>query len=193
MSKSLTAAEVKAAFPHRVITMEMWEIEHAIKVGGARLLANLDRGNALHYEQAYMESDWIAQPASVLCEAAVAKSLDRYYDWSAWDGSKHEQYRQTEDLAGIEVRRFRTKPMPTVRRRDVEKGVEIRPAFVDMTDPREVLVFGGAHASACWNAGEGCAPDPDNNRRFPLSFIAAVEPEFHLIETMDPEGVPSYA
>ena len=178
MSKSLTAAEVKAAFPHRVITMEIWEIQRAIEVGGARLLANLDRGNALYYQHEYMESDWIAQPAAVLCEAAVAKAINHYYDWSAWSGSKHEQHRQTEDLAGIEVRRFRTRPMPTVRRRDVEKGVEIRPAFVDMDNPREVLVFGGAHASACWNAGEGYGNDPDNNRRFPLSLIAAEEPSY---------------
>lgn len=164
------------SFRHVAVRMQPWEIEHALTVGGKRLVANLDRGNALHYKSTLMESDWIAQPAAVLCEAAVAKFLGVYYDWSAWSSEAHHLHRAAPDLPGVEVRRMRTHPRPTVRWRDVEKNVDIYPAYISMDDPREVLVYGGAPASQCWFHGKPAAYDSTGkSRTFPLSVVSLPE------------------
>ena len=161
------------AAPCDAVTMEPWEIEHAVIVGGKRIIANLKRGNALHYKDQFMESDWEAQPAAVLCEAAVAKFLGKYYDWSAWDSTSHDEFRSSPDLDGIEVRRMRTRPAAAVRARDVAKGVYIWPTFVDMDHPGIVYVFGGASAQYCWDNGTYASYDAtDQTKTFHPRILA---------------------
>lgn len=159
---------------HTPVAMNTWEIEHAVLVGGKRIIANMERGNALHYKDQLMETDWAAQPAAVLCEAAVAKFLGIYYDWSAWSAHEHDAMRHGADLGNIEVRRMRTSPRATVRLRDVTKGADIWPAYVDMDDPRTVLVYGGASAAWLWDRSTPASFDSTgNSRQFDIGVLAA--------------------
>ena len=137
-------------YPHTRVAMQDWEIRMAGEVGVRRLVANLHKPDARHYDRSKMQSDWIAQPAAVLCEAAAAKWLDRYYDWSAWEANKHDQHRHTGDVSGIEVRRVRTQPAVAVRQRDAAKNTEIVAAYVDMDDPTTVCIYGLLQASWAW-------------------------------------------
>ncbi len=156
--------------PHAPITMQPWEIQQAITVGGGRWVANLGKGNAPHYDQKRMEHDLIAQPASVLCEAAVAKHLNVYYDWSVWLAGDHSKHRHQPDLAGIEVRRVRTQPLVTVRHTDVEKGVTVYAAAVNMDNPSTVYVYGHITAAEGWQRGLPADFSPDA-RRVPLEHL----------------------
>ena len=137
-------------YPHTRVAMQAWEVQMAGEIGARRLVANLHKGDAPHYDRSKMQSDWIAQPAAVLCEAAAAKWLDRYYDWSAWDATTHHRHKDGGDVGGVEVRRVRTQPAVAVRQRDAAKGVEIVAAYVDMDNPTEVLVYGLIDARWAW-------------------------------------------
>jgi hypothetical protein len=157
-------------YRHATLTMQPWEIQHAITIGGGRYIANLGKGNASHYDHKRMEHDLIAQPASVLCEAAVAKHLNVYYDWSLWTAGDHNKHRQQPDLIGIEVRRVRTKPLVTVRKTDVEKGVKVYAAWVNMTNPTKVFVYGYITAAEGWQRGIPADFSP-NARRVALKHL----------------------
>jgi len=162
---------------HEVVPMEEWEILHAARVGSERLVANLDRGNAPHYQNDRIESDWIAQPAAVLCEAAVAKHVGAYYDWSAWRSAQHDRHAAKPDIDGLEVRRLRNPNLlATVRRRDLDKDVEIAPAYVDMADPREVVVYGSILAEVAWSLGQAPKWDPVNARQFHVEHCVPHNP-----------------
>ena len=158
------------AYPHDVVTMRPWEIQQAGQVGAARLVANLDKPDAKHYNRAHMESDWIAQPAAVLCEAAVAKHLNRFYDWSAWTANQHDQYKGAADLDGIEVRRVRTQPKVAVRYRDATAARTVAAAYVDMDNPETVLIYGFLHALTVWNEWHAQSPPTTDYIRVPLDY-----------------------
>jgi len=156
---------------HFRIEMDKWEIAQAIDVGGRRLVANLGRGDAKHYDRSRMESDLIAQPAAVLCEAAVAKWLGVYYDWSAWDSADHGRHRHRPDVGGFEVRRVRTSPNVAVRRRDFEKNVDIAAAYVDTDQLDHVLVFGWVPIEIGWEHGQPSHYDPEGTRLYPVAHM----------------------
>ena len=156
---------------HDRVDMDKWEITQAIDVGGRRLVANLGRGDAKHYDRARMENDLIAQPAAVLCEAAFAKWLHVYYDWSAWEGGEHSRFRHRSDVDGFEVRRVRTSPNVAVRRRDFDKKVDIAAAYVDTERLDHVLIFGWVPVDVGWEYGQPSTYDPENTRLYPVSHM----------------------
>lgn len=164
---------VETDYPCVEIPLEPWEIQQGIEVGGKRWVANLNKKDAPHYDRNRMEPDLLAQPAAVWCEAAVAKHLGAYYDWSAWDAGQHDRFRANADLGGlnIEVRRVRTQPRVTVRRRDVDADRIVYAAWVSTNDPRRVLVYGHIRAAQGWDVGKPPQWDTENSRQVELTHL----------------------
>lgn len=107
-----------------IVALEPWEYEAAYCVGIRRFVANWEKPDAAHYNRAAMEEDRNAQPASAICEIAVAKYVGKFWVGGVWHKSDHFRYRSLADVgANIEVRRVRTGNGVPVRRTDAGKIV----------------------------------------------------------------------
>ena len=107
-----------------VVHLEQWEREWAEHVAKKRTDANLGKSNALHYDESKLEDDYTADLAGAVCEIAVAKRLNKYWDGSYWTESEHSSFELRADVGfNTEVRRIRSPGYRLqVRAKDVQES-----------------------------------------------------------------------
>jgi hypothetical protein len=137
-----------------IVELEPWEYEHAYMVGMRRYTENWNKVDASYYNRSSMEEDRNAQPASAICELAVAKYTNQYWHASVWDGRKHKKYKDMPDVGtNIEVRRVRTQSGPAVREKDLNRGLIIWGAELSDSEYRTVKLLGWIEAEKGYEIG----------------------------------------
>lgn len=156
------------------VMLNDWEIDWAKHVGGQRRIINLEKADASHYDPTLKQPEEIASPASAVCEMAVAKHLNLYWDGSYWQLNQHNQFREMPDLApNIEVRRTRTNGGECqVRLRDVLRNRRMISAHVDEQDfSTGVIIQGWIDAAQGWEEGVTANYDKKGNTRLVHSSL----------------------
>lgn len=137
-----------------IIQLEPWEYEHAYMVGMRRFTENWGKQDASYYIKSKMEEDRNAQPASAICELAVAKYTNQYWHASVWDGRKHAKYKNMPDVGtNIEVRRVRTQSGPAVREKDCNRNLIIWGAELIDPEYKSVKLLGWIEADKGYEIG----------------------------------------
>ena len=149
------------------IHLRPWERKLADYAAKKRQEANRNRPDARYYDRARMQSDEIAAVASICAEVAVAKRLNRYYDWSHWTQDEHETYRGEADVGGnVEVRRIREPDNPLViRPRDVEHERIMVLAYPVPDEFTTVKVIGWGYAASLYEQGKPASYDSTGGTR----------------------------
>jgi hypothetical protein len=137
-----------------VINLTPWEYDFAYQIGIRRYVENWGKADASYYDKSKMEEDRNAQPAAAICELAVAKYTNQYWNMTIWDGRKHKQYKDIPDVGhNIEVRRVRTASGPAVRDKDLGRGLIVWGAIVNDVEYRSVELLGYIDADKGYEIG----------------------------------------
>lgn len=155
------------------IELTPWEREWAEYVALMRHNANLERGDAAHYDPKRMEDNVTASIASCVGELAAAKRLNKYWSGSFWKVKEHNKWKHLADVGeNTEVKRIRKpgNPLP-VRWRDVEAGRVNVLVYPHPPDFVVVDVIGYGLAKDLWEVGDPAMYDEDGTRLVPQSRL----------------------
>ena len=138
------------------VRLSDWEREWAGYVAAKRYEANIGKPDAHYYRRELMQDDLIADTAAIVCELAVAKRLNRYWDGSFWKAREHNGYSDRADVGqNTEVRRIRERSnRVTVRAKDVSNNRIIVCAYPYPDEFVLVDVIGWGWAADLWEQGQ---------------------------------------
>jgi hypothetical protein len=149
------------------VRLTPWEREWAEHVANKRTEANLGKSNAAHYDESKLQDDYIADLAGAVCELAVAKRLNKYWDGSYWTEGQHSDFERRADVGtNTEVRRIRSRHYRLqVRAKEVREERIMVLAYAHEPHFVAVDVIGWGYACELWERGEPIEWDKSGNTR----------------------------